>query len=287
MTEHAPYTYPQPSFVPYSTARPLRTRATVAIVALVLAMVAAALTAALTFFASNLVDDARVTGEGLGTARAVEAAAAAGTALLSLGSLLFAGIAFICWLHRARTNIDAFGGSFLTWGAGWTIGAWFVPLGNLVIPILVVNEIDRATDGRVQGWDMRRPGRAVVILWATLWTAFLILDRVVAVAVLGATDSAGSTALATLSAAVEIAAASCAIGVIRRITAAQEAVMGGAAQAVMGGAAGPALPAPSPAQPAHWPAPSSAPYAAAGDSWEEGLASGPIGWDTPGPDRRP
>ncbi|WP_199510653.1 DUF4328 domain-containing protein [Nucisporomicrobium flavum] len=278
MTEHAPYTYPQSSFVPYSTARPLRTRATVAIVALVLAMVAAALTAALTFFASNLVDDARVTGEGLGTARAVEAATAAGAGLLSITSLLFAGIAFICWLHRARTNLDAFGGTVLSWGAGWTIGAWFVPLGNLVIPILMINEVDRATDHRVQGWDTRRPGRAVFVWWAVLWTAFLILDRVVAVAVLGAADSTGSTALAALSAAVEVGAASAAIGLIRRITAGQEAVLSGAAGA----------PAEAFAQtpPFTQPAPTSAPFSAAGDSWEEGLASGPIGWDTPGPDRR-
>lgn len=273
MTEFAPYTYPAPAFVPYSAARPLRTRALVATVALACVIVSTVVVAAASVFAYEIIGDAAVRGEGTDRAETVAISVFAATALLTIGSMLFAGIAFICWLHRARTNIDAFGGSWMRWGRGWTIGAWFVPLANLVIPLLVVSEIDRATDGHAGGWGPRRPARVVVTLWAVLWTAFIVLDRVATFAPFDAAAPGGTIGLTVLSAAVEVGAAVCAILVIRRITAGQEAVMGGAA------AAAGQVPAPGPAY-------SSAPYAAAGDTWEAGLAGGPIDWATPRPDRR-
>ena len=297
MTEFAPYTHPSAAFVPYSAAKPLRVRAMVATVALALVMVSTAVTVGLSYFATSITDDAAVRGSSVEDAETVAAGIFALTAFLGIAAMVFAGIAFVCWLHRARTNIDAFGGSWMKWGPGWTIGAWFVPIGNLVIPILVVSEIDRATDGRVPGWGVRRPGRIVVVLWATLWTAFLILDRVTTFAMFDAAHSSGAFAVTLVSAAVEIGAASGAIGVIRRITAGQEAVLSGGGafpgpagpEVAFPGPAGPdvARPAfPRPAAPAPGPTHASAPYAAAGDSWEAGLASGPIGWDTPKSDRR-
>jgi len=283
MTEFAPYTYPAPAFVPYSNARPLGGRALVATVALALTIVTTIASASLGFFILEITGDATLRGDAGGDGQAV-AILAAVAGLITIGALLFAGIAFICWLHRARTNIDAFGGSWMRWGPGWTIGAWFVPLANLVIPLLVVAEIDRATDGHTGGWALRRPARVVVTLWAVLWTAFLILDRVTTFVPLDAVSSAAGYGLMALAAAVEVGAAVCAILVIRRITAGQEAVMSGAA---FGGVAVPdpafpGHPAPHP-RPAPGPVHTSAPYSAAGDTWEAGLANGPIGWDTPAP----
>ena len=316
MTEFAPYTYPAPAFVPYSNARPLRTRALVATVALGFVIVSAVATAAVGFFATAITGDAVARGGGRNDAELMAAGVLALTGLVTIAALLFAGVAFICWLHRARTNVDAFGGAWMKWGPGWTIGSWFVPIGNLVIPILVMNEIDRATDGHVGGWRLRRPARGVVTLWAILWTAFLILDRVTTFATFDAAHSGGALAFTVLTAAVEVGAAVCAILVIRRITTGQDALLsapvgGGAIPAGQtafgqgfpapahglafpGSGPGQAFPGPAPGQaffaPAQAPAPgptySAAPYAAAGDTWEAGLASGPIGWDPPDPDRR-
>lgn len=243
MTEFAPYTYPSAPFVPYSTAKPLRIPALVATVGLGFVIVATIVVLLLSGYGYSAARDAISSGEGLDEAQAAAVWGLGAAAVLSVLSMIFAGIAFICWLHRARTNLDAFGGSYLKWGRGWTIGAWFVPLANLVIPILVVSEIDRATGDHVPAGVARRPGRIVVILWAVLWTAFIVLDRVTTFSSFDAAEPVGDIALLAMAALVEIGAAVCAILVVRRITAGQDALMSGAA-------AGPFPAGPLPANPA-------------------------------------
>jgi hypothetical protein len=70
------------------------------------------------------------------------------------------GLAFLQWRYRARRGLDRLGATGLTWRPGWAIGGWFIPIANLVIPLLVVNEIDRA--------GPRRPGRWVFAAWAVV-----------------------------------------------------------------------------------------------------------------------
>ncbi|WP_144122930.1 DUF4328 domain-containing protein [Catellatospora sichuanensis] len=57
--------------------------------------------------------------------------------------LLVAAAAFIIWLHRARRNAERLGGAPV-WAPGWAVGGWFVPAANLVIPYLVVRDVQRA-----------------------------------------------------------------------------------------------------------------------------------------------
>jgi Domain of unknown function (DUF4328) len=82
---------------------------------------------------------------------------------------LFAGIEFIGWLRTAHAGIRELG-TELRWTRGWTIGAWFIPLASLVIPLLMISEMDRAAEERVAA-GTRRLGRWVFVLWAILWTA--------------------------------------------------------------------------------------------------------------------
>jgi len=78
--------------------------------------------------------------------RSIDVFEALGTAgfLLSILTLagLAAGILMIVWLFQAYGVARRRGPTGTTWSQGWAIGAWFIPFGNLVIPKLVVNELD-------------------------------------------------------------------------------------------------------------------------------------------------
>ncbi|MEV6597269.1 DUF4328 domain-containing protein [Actinoplanes sp. NPDC051346] len=229
MTEFAPYTHPPRAFVPYSTARPLRTRSIVAICGLVFAVISTLITAGLTLFALDITRDAITADEDLGQATDLALVALIVAGAVTLIALLFTGIAFICWLHRARKNLDEFGGSLpLKWSPGWAIGGWFVPVANLVIPLLVVNEVDRVTESRLmdaKGWPSGGPRRGRFAAWATLWTTFLIFDRVAGLLDFDPEGQA-TIVLMLLTAAAEIGAAVSAILLIRRITAFQQEILG-------------------------------------------------------------
>ena len=43
-------------------------------------------------------------------------------------------IAFISWMHRAYSNIQALPPAYPRYATGWTIGAWFVPILNFFRP---------------------------------------------------------------------------------------------------------------------------------------------------------
>jgi hypothetical protein len=165
---------------------------------------------------------------------------------LVIGALVFAGIAVICWLYRARTNLTAFGGQPLTWGRGWTIGGWFIPIANLFIPISVIAEIDAkseaAADAIAGAPATRTHRRLLFALWAATWTLYLIVDRVdsaITVATSGSTSTSSdvtdmrpvSIGIAMLSAGLGIAAAAFMTILIRRVTANQDRTLAAAAQA--------------------------------------------------------
>jgi len=163
-------------------------------------------------------------------------------AVLSLGSLaltlvlsLFAAVTFICWLYRVRTNTDAFGVQGLTWSPGWAIGCWFVPIGNLFIPMAVIGEIDRASAGQAARVENRPiDGRRLFVLWAVFWTLRWVAGFATFVgnfAIEGGTSAerthnAGLVAALSFGAgAIDVAAAVIAILLVRRITANQERVL--------------------------------------------------------------
>lgn len=72
------------------------------------------------------------------------ALAALGAVLLEVVGFLGTAVAFITWLVIAARNVRSWG-IRTTYGPGWAIGAWLIPLANLVLPILVVRETARAS----------------------------------------------------------------------------------------------------------------------------------------------
>ncbi|MGI8438947.1 MAG: DUF4328 domain-containing protein [Thermoleophilaceae bacterium] len=88
-------------------------------------------------------------------------------------------ITFIRWLRRAYGNLPALGQRTLRRGAGWTIGAWFVPILNLFWPYQLVGDTWRGSNplAPAEGVsDVSRPAvPALVDWWWALWliTQFL------------------------------------------------------------------------------------------------------------------
>jgi hypothetical protein len=81
---------------------------------------------------------------------------------------VFTAVAFITWLYQARENLDLRRETGMRWAKGWTIGGWFVPIADLVIPARVVGEVvARSRPGAVRSWTMPR----LVTWW---WIAFLL-----------------------------------------------------------------------------------------------------------------
>ena len=88
---------------------------------------------------------------------------AIGTALL----LLATGILFIVWLYRGSRS-DRVSRAWMRRGAGWAIGGWFVPFGNLVLPAQQVHDLYRgAFVGRNEGKPL--PGSALLGWWWAMW----------------------------------------------------------------------------------------------------------------------
>ena len=86
---------------------------------------------------------------------------------------LVTGVPFIVWLYGARS---ALGRDGLSFGPGWTIGSWFVPVGSLVLPLLVVGEVDKHSDQR-GAWAAGVAPRSGGNRWGlavTWWILYLI-----------------------------------------------------------------------------------------------------------------
>ncbi len=72
----------------------------------------------------------------------------------------------IVYLYHASLNTDLWNRDRKTWATGWTIGAWFIPLGNVVLVPLVVAEIwRRSPDPGDSVRGEAAPSVAPVVLW--------------------------------------------------------------------------------------------------------------------------
>ncbi|MGS2644228.1 DUF4328 domain-containing protein [Streptosporangium sp. LJ11] len=185
--------YPSAFFAPVRFLRPIRAYATVALTLIALSSVASA-------GASTLLLVSREGWSWL-TVRQWNALY---TLLLSPAVLLFsiipllAGIAFICWLFRARGNAYAISpGVFHRYATPFLVFGWFAPLVNLFVPKGLVDDILTTSrpGGLRPGTDLYR-GRRSGLVWA--WWLTWLLWTVMEVAFV-AFGNAGMTALETIA----------------------------------------------------------------------------------------
>ncbi|HWT95138.1 MAG TPA: DUF4328 domain-containing protein [Solirubrobacteraceae bacterium] len=137
-------------------------------------------------------------------------------ASLQIALLIITAVAFLLWFRRAAANLPALG-AVPRYSPGWTVGMWFVPFVNWVLPKRAANDAWRA------GTNEEPPLR--LNLWWFAWVVALILGRVVNNSAEDAETLADHRALAEVeiaAVAVDAAAAVLAILVIRAINRRQE-----------------------------------------------------------------
>jgi hypothetical protein len=100
----------------------------------------------------------------------------AASSLFVLAQFVIA-VLFIVWMFRAAKNHEALGRSNTRFGPGWAIGGWFVPVANLVLPVLIVQDLWRGGDASRPrddaAWRNVR-GSWLVGCWWAAWVASLL-----------------------------------------------------------------------------------------------------------------
>jgi hypothetical protein len=100
--------------------------------------------------------------------------------IAQMSILLLTAIVFLSWFRRSYLNIQVFG-AHLPHSPGWAVGAWFVPILNLVRPKQIADAIWKASDPRLPhpvdpSWtDVKVP--VFVHLWWATWILTAIAGR--------------------------------------------------------------------------------------------------------------
>jgi hypothetical protein len=152
-----------------------------------------------------------------------------------LQAVLFIAVAvlFIIWFYRAYKNLTVVGTAGPRRSVGWTIGAWFVPFLDLVLPKLMLDEVWRGSDPAAPDAARSSPVPLYHHLWWWVWVVAFLLSIVIGVesgissfdAALEGDGAAVTTANAGLSAGSSLLyAVAAALGalVVKRTTERQE-----------------------------------------------------------------
>ena len=139
------------------------------------------------------------------------------------------GTVFIVWMFRAAKNHEALARTNPRFGPGWSIGAWFIPFANFVIPVLIMQDLWRGGDPERPradaNWRQSRGSGLIVWWWAMYLAALLVyVDRVDNDndAVNTVADLKRANSVAALGAVFVVVAAILAILVVRRVTRRQD-----------------------------------------------------------------
>lgn len=160
----------------------------------------------------------------------------AGQVLLILVAVT--GIVFLVWQWRSARNaeaLDRFGARF---GPVWSIGGWFIPLANLVIPVLVMQDLWRSFDPRPSIEGFRKNPRSGLIGW--WWGVFVIsgfLSRGGTASSSSLSDLRSAEDAASFGAALFAVAAILAIAVVSGISTRQLALRAAVAEQASGSSA--------------------------------------------------
>ncbi|MEN8653731.1 DUF4328 domain-containing protein [Streptomyces sp. 21So2-11] len=99
--------------------------------------------------------------------------------LLYFATVAASGVVFVVWFFRVRRNAGIFAPDLQRRGAGWAIGAWFIPIGNLWIPRGVAADVLAASKRDPYGLGKSKgESGAVLDVWWTAWVVSLLFGRV-------------------------------------------------------------------------------------------------------------
>jgi hypothetical protein len=145
----------------------------------ILVAVASSLLSVAAFFGFRFSGEARELGDtasDLSRDPTASELAYAGWFLLAGVLLAIAAVTSVVWVYTSSRAGDQRGASGRTWRGGWTIGSWVIPIGNLVLPKLVFNELERIFQVPYLGIPIEDGWRAyerttLADLWWALWVA--------------------------------------------------------------------------------------------------------------------
>jgi len=152
---------------------PLRPLEGLATAASVLLGVMAVLAVVMSVMTRSFIDVARDYLVGSGTSQSdVQDAAGPVLAVVVIYLLGFIATAavFITWQYRHAVNARSLGGVHGL-GPGWSIGAWFIPCVNFVLPAVCLWQASQASDPQLppNANASRGRGNPLVIAWAIAW----------------------------------------------------------------------------------------------------------------------
>ncbi|WP_043736387.1 DUF4328 domain-containing protein [Nocardia asiatica] len=87
-------------------------------------------------------------------------------------TVFVAGSLFLFWLLRARINAEIVNPAAQRLGRGWVLGGWFVPVGNTIIPAVVVDDVYRVSHHG--STSIRWPVVVWWLAWVAAWTVAAI-----------------------------------------------------------------------------------------------------------------
>lgn len=87
--------------------------------------------------------------------------------VLDFALFLATAVAVLRWLYLAAANARRIGAQDMMGSPGWTVGWFFVPFANLVMPLLMVRELWKAS-ARPRDWQAE-PVPATTGLWWAAW----------------------------------------------------------------------------------------------------------------------
>ncbi|MET9655817.1 DUF4328 domain-containing protein [Streptomyces sp. NPDC006510] len=96
--------------------------------------------------------------------------------LQTLASLATA-VVFIIWFRRVRLNAEVFDPSMQPMRPGWAVGAWFVPVANLVLPRRIAGGIWTASAQTNTDGSWRSVPGTVMNLWWGTWVCSLVTSQ--------------------------------------------------------------------------------------------------------------
>ncbi|MFJ4315248.1 DUF4328 domain-containing protein [Streptomyces lavendulae] len=91
-------------------------------------------------------------------------------------TLLATAVVFVIWFHRVRTNGGIFNPGAFTGSAGWAVGSWFIPFGNLFLPYRVAAQTWAASVQLGPDGSFRRVSTVPLTSWWILWILCRVLD---------------------------------------------------------------------------------------------------------------
>lgn len=100
-------------------------------------------------------------------------------AVLQFPVYVFAAVTFLLWLFRTYKNLEPLGSEYTKFSPGWSVGWWFIPLANLVMPFKAVRGVWAESDpDSVGNEDFLSGLEPSAPFFMSAWWAFWIIANI-------------------------------------------------------------------------------------------------------------